>query len=111
MADGSGSLIHSPSTPRKKPTTGVLFPSLSFIIYSGPEILPLARLYPNLSVNSDVANSIPPVNFFEGPRVVILMIPPVASPYCAGTPPVITVTCSIADCGNCELPRTLTPSI
>ena len=43
--------------------------------------------------------------------VVTLIIPPTASPYCAGTPPSITETCSIAEGGKAEEPLTLIPSI
>ena len=53
-------------------------------------------------------SSIPDI-LLEGPLEVSDITPPVTSPYLASTPPMITWSCSISDCGM-RLPVTLTPS-
>ena len=63
-----------------------------------------------LSKRDEDSISTPPKNLFEGPLVVTAIIPPVASPYWAGSPPVTTVICSIPDVGTPIAPLTFIPS-
>ena len=95
-------------------------PSSFLALNKGPEIDASRMLDPNLSnrltlwspnLNPEVITSKPPLNSAAGPLVVIEIIPPVASPKEAGTPPVITFTSWSADLGKLEEPRTFTPSM
>ena len=89
-----------------------MLPAESFLVKIGPETLNPKRLKPNLSkptassplLNPEETNSTPPNQSFEAPLVVMFTIPPVASPNWAGIPPVITLTCSIADLVDSEFP-------
>ena len=91
----------------KKPNKGSVFLfALSFFHAIGPIALNSTRLYAYGSnpkcflwsnLYPEVTYSTLPAYSLAAPLVVILIIPPVTSPYCAGTPPSITETCSMAD--------------